>query len=93
MYLNLLLGDIFETMNKKKEGGLHHCIIYYYLRQGVINNTLQIPHQVHVPIFKSECIIRVGPYVRHGRIAFFVNLGKLELSYRFQTLHGDSCSS
>ena len=31
--------------------------------------------------------------VRHGQLALFVNLNRLELSYRFQTLHGYSCSS
>ena len=37
--------------------------------------------------------IRVGPSVRPRRIAFFVNFSMLELSYQFQTLHGDICSS
>ncbi len=48
---------------------------------------------------KSEAfpIIRVGSSVRPfeclEQVAFLVNLGMLELSYRFQTLHVDSCKS
>ena len=30
-------------------------------------------------------------FYNEGRL--FVNLGMLDLSYRFQTVHGDSCSS
>ena len=46
----------------------------------------------------SFSIIRVGPYIRpynrpSGTDSFFFNLGFLELSYRFQTLHDDSCST
>ncbi len=39
-------------------------------------------------IFKkfSFSIIRIGPYVRMRRMAVFVNVGILELSYSFQTL-------
>ena len=35
----------------------------------------------------------VRPYVSHRELSLFVNLNRLELSYRFQTLHDDSCSS
>ena len=35
----------------------------------------------------------VRPSVRHKQLALFVNLNSLELSYRFQTLHDDPCSS
>ena len=45
-------------------------------------------------VFKSKAFLnKFGPYVRPRQIAFFVNFGKLELSYRFQTLHIDSCGS
>ncbi len=43
-------------------------------------------------IVKSEAFLKLLS-VRLERIAFFVKLGMLELSYRFQTLHGDCCSS
>ena len=36
----------------------------------------------------KKALKRVGPYVRP-----YVKLGMLDLSYRFQTLHGDSFSS
>ena len=35
----------------------------------------------------------VRPYVSHRELSLFVNLNRLELSYWFQTLHDDSCSS
>ena len=37
-------------------------------------------------------IIRVGPSVRPKRLALFVNLDMVELSYRFQPLQDDSYS-
>ena len=42
---------------------------------------------------RSFSIIRVGPSVRTSQLALFVNLNRLELAYRFQTLHDDSCRS
>ena len=58
-------------------------------------NSLIDKQYYNIIYFKSEpfSIIMVGPYVRLERIACFDNLGMLELSYRYQTLHGDFCSS
>ena len=46
--------------------------------------------------FKSEDFLQlksVRTSVRLERISFIVNLGRLELSYRFQTLYANSYSS
>ena len=42
--------------------------------------------------FQNQCR-SVRQSVRPERIFTIVNLGMLELSYRFQTWHGNSCSS
>ena len=48
-------------------------------------------------LFKSEAFLLLGSVYLSvspsGTDIFFVNLSKLELSYRLQTLHGDAFSS
>ena len=44
-------------------------------------------------LLKAKLFYNQGSSVRPKRIAFFVDLGMLKSSYRFQTFHGDSCSS
>ena len=39
-------------------------------------------------IFKSEAFLQIGSVRTPRTDCFFVNLGMLESSYRFQTLHG-----
>ena len=60
-------------------------------------HTLCIPYTTQVlNIFEKQSfsIIRAGRPVRtSARDGYLLgNLGMLELSYRFQTFHGDSCS-
>ena len=39
--------------------------------------------------FKANLFYNYGRSVRHGQLAHFVNLNRLDLSYRFKTLHDD----
>ncbi len=41
---------------------------------------------------KAKLFYNLGRSASPSRLALFVNLGMLKLSYRFQTLNGDSCS-
>ena len=41
----------------------------------------------------SQAFLQLGSVRTYVSDSFFVYLGKLELFYRFKTMHGDSCSS